>query len=140
MKNNLKYSFLRILFGFYMIWLGLASLHHIKIYEVYVKNTFDVMDENFNLEFILNIFNLHEDPHAQTIKEFKPNFSNFKKSTNEIIYLQSLSLILGGLLCIFGFSLGFTFILIGILIDLIFIHNIIYFAQEKMKVNVLKYI
>lgn len=142
MKYGLKYSFIRTLFGLYVLWLGIVHLHDIKNYEENVKNILNLMDTNFNLEPVLKIVNLHENPNTQFIKSYKPNFEKFKKYTYEIVYLQGLTFIIGGILCTFGFSLSFNFILLGIILDIIFIHN--YFGpntkDQTIKVKALKFV
>jgi hypothetical protein len=132
------YNFFRALFGIYMIWMGLINLDKLQANETFVKQSVENFEKIFDLEEILTFFDLHSHISADTLRHYSLKTDNVKNAAKEIVYLMNISMIIGGLFCLFGYSIAFTFIISGLLLDMIFIHNYFYFRDEKMKVNVLK--
>ena len=64
--------------------------------------------------------------------------NKLKNNSNSISLLIPYLLIIGGFFCLCGYAASIHFIMCGILLDLIFIHNFFYYRDEKLKVNVLK--
>jgi hypothetical protein len=137
MKKEL-YVVFRSLFGLYIIWMGLINLEKIEMNQGLVKQSVDNFEASFDLEGILNFLNLQKHLPIHEIRKYSFNTDNLKDSSNELVYAMNISLIIGGILCFFGYRISFSFILVGLVLDLIFIHNYFYFRDEKMKVNVLK--
>jgi hypothetical protein len=141
MKQSKKYVFIRFLFGLYIIWFGIRALYDIKQNATHVQQSIELVEkvflknpENENLvkELGLDFLLPYVEPLAQI------NLETFKNHGNEVVYIQSFAFILGGAMCAFGYSLSSTIMLIGFFLNIFFIHNLFYFTQEKMKVNVLK--
>ncbi len=132
------YFLFRSLFGLYIIWMGLINLDKLESNENYVKQTVDNFDKTFDLGSILTFFDLHNHIPVTEVQKYTFNTDNIKNAASEIVYVMNFSLIIGGVLCFLGYSISFTFILIGLVLDIMFIHNYFYFRDEKMKVNVLK--
>jgi len=129
------YKFIKILFGFYLILFGIYSLDKLEISSPIVARSIDSFQRDFPVEAITSFLKIEKFYDRKTLIQ---NTESFKKFANEIIYLMNFSLILGGMLCILGYKNCFAFIIIGLFLNLIFIYNHYYFANEKMKVNVLK--
>ena len=66
------------------------------------------------------------------------DLNQLKNNSNSISLLIPYLLIIGGFFCLCGYAASIHFIMCGILLDLIFIHNFFYYRDEKLKVNVLK--
>jgi len=126
------------MFGLYLIWMACLNLNKLEINEISIRGTIDKFENEFDLHKILSFCNLNNHLPIHEIRKYKFNTDNLKNAAKEILYLMNVSLIIGGILCIFGYKVSFSFILLGLLLDLIFIHNYFYFRDEKMKVNVLK--
>ena len=127
------YKLIRFFFGIFIVWLGIVGLNDIKTHETLVIKSvekYDTIIREVELTFLSQYL-----PNKLNI-----NLNNIKNFSNEILLFKNILLIAGGLLCSFGFSISKTLIIIGFIIDLIFIHNIFYWVEERMKVNVLKYI
>jgi hypothetical protein len=118
--------------------MGLINLEKIEMNQGLVKQSVDNFEASFDLEGILNFLNLQKHLPIHEIRKYSFNTDNLKDSSNELVYAMNISLIIGGILCFFGYRISFSFILVGLVLDLIFIHNYFYFRDEKMKVNVLK--
>ena len=141
MKKGM-YLVYKILFGLYLIWMGLSNLNNLQANENHVKRTIENFEKGFSIEDVLNFLNLGDFFTAKSIniKHLHINFEPAKASAREIVYLMNASLILGGILCVAGFSISFSFIFVGLFLNILFIHNLYYFRDEKMKVTVLKMI
>jgi hypothetical protein len=136
MDKNI-YLIIRYIFGLYILWLGLVVINQSTMYENHVKHSFTNFEKDVNMLYF-GIMPDENIPHTHKNSPFHIMMENFNKSSAEIIYLISFSLILGGFMCLIGHSTSFMFMFAGLLLDLIFIHNLYYFRDEKMKVNVLK--
>jgi hypothetical protein len=143
MKQGQMYKIVRFLFGIYLIWVGLNNLYRIEEYDKSVKNTINNFEVIFSIEGILNSLYIKEYIPLETlekVKNFNLNFDIIRNASSDIVYLMNFSLIIGGLLGAFGYKISFSFSLIGIILNILFIHNVFYFRDEKMKINVLKMI
>jgi hypothetical protein len=129
MKKAL-YILSRFLFGLYILWIGIRGINDVTQTQQHVLKSFEALER------------LHKDIHTDLLEgtgyHIPINFEFLRSNSAEIVYFVNILFIMGGLLAAFGKRLGRTFIVIGLLIDLLLIHNIVYFAEEKMKVNVLK--
>jgi uncharacterized membrane protein len=126
------YILSRFLFGLYIIWIGLKGINDISTKHQFVSKSiekYETISKELNADF------LH--PFGY---DFPVNFDMLKTNAAELVYFINILMIIGGTFTAFGFSLGRTFIVTSLLLDLLLIHNIFYFAEEKMKVNVLKII
>jgi hypothetical protein len=140
--ENKTYKIIKFIFGLYLIWLALYNINKISENEKLVQNTLLRFENGFSLDKIVSFLNLKEyikDNHLNYIRKYSFNFEVIRNSSAEFVYLMNFSLILGGILCAFGFKISIGFSLIGILLNIILIHNIYYFQEEKIKVNVFKY-
>jgi len=130
MKAEIGYTISRFLYGLFLIWYGINLL-----FSPIHKNELEKIDKTFvdfkNMTDILvpgllnnmtNIFDLNM----------------LKNNSNSISLLIPYLLIIGGLFCLCGYAASIHFIMCGILLDIIFIHNCFYYRDEKLKVNVLK--
>jgi hypothetical protein len=131
------YPFYRFLFGVYLIWLGIYNLDKMESNSNFVKISIEGYTEIF--AFLKNsISALSIDYLNYKIPEFTLNTTDFLNSSNEIVFIMNYALVMGGILCALGYKVSKGFILIGILLNVALVHNVFYFANEKMKVNVLK--
>jgi hypothetical protein len=143
MKQGQMYKLVRFIFGLYLIWVGLNNLYRIEEYDKSVKNTINNFENIFSIEGIVDFLNIKDYVPLETlekIKNFHVNFDIIRNSSTDIVYLMNFSLIIGGLLGALGYRISFSFSLIGIILNILFIHNFFYFRDEKMKINVLKMI
>jgi hypothetical protein len=140
MKQGSKYKIVRVLFGLYLVWVGIVNIYRIEEYDKSVKSSITNFESIFSLEGIVDFLSLNEYVPRESLKNIDFNFNSIRNCSTEIVYLMNLCLIIGGLLGAFGYSVSFSFAFLGILLNIIFIHNFFYFRDEKMKVNVLKMI
>ena len=130
MKAEIGYTISRLLYGFFLMWYGinilLSPIHKSELEKVdktFVdfKNITDILIPGL-LNNMTNIFDLNQ----------------LKNNSNSISLLIPYLLIIEGFFCLCGYAASIHFIMCGILLDLIFIHNFFYYRDEKLKVNVLK--
>jgi hypothetical protein len=132
-KANI-YKIVRFFFGVYILWLGLIGFNDIESKQNFTNKSvekFDIILKDLDLTFLPSFLNLPE--------KLNLDLNRMKIHSLEIIYLQNSLLVAGGLLCAFGFSIAKPIIMIALFIEFTFIYNIFYWIEEKMKVNVLKY-
>lgn len=141
MKQGKMYKLVRFIFGLYLMWVGLNNLYRIEEYDKSVKNTINNFENIFSIDGILNSLYIKDYLSLETLEKvnnFQINFDIIRNSSSDIVYLMNFSLIIGGLLAALGYKISFSFALIGIILNILFIHNLFYFRDEKMKINVLK--
>lgn len=128
MKTGLGYSFARVFYGSFLIWYGIVLMFHPQL------------NENIGLihTTIDSIKNITEITNTTALSSPYINIDVIKGYSQELIFLIGSLLILGGLFCACGYSCSIHFILCGLLLDLLLIHNIFYYNTQKMKINVLK--
>ncbi len=136
MKYGL-YSFFRFLFGVYLIWLGIYNLGKLEANSSLVKTSIEGYTVYFShFKQILSVKS--GDLFNYQLPNYSFNIQDFLNSSDELVYLMNFALIIGGILCAFGYRVSYGFIMIGLLMNIILVHNYFYFLNEKMKVNVLK--
>ena len=144
MKNTI-YRAIRFFFGVYMIWLGLINLDEINQNHKHIQNSINNYQQVFNLNKIIEAINIKQ--YNQYIPYKAINYihtginaamDNLNQHTDDLVYLITFLLIMGGLLCTLGYSISSKFLQCAILLDLVFIRSYFYFRDERMKVNVLK--
>lgn len=130
MKTNLSYTFIRLLFGLYVVWYGVVSVHETHKTENVLLIT----------KSIHEFANFTEIISPSLLSTYSPyiDLSVLSQHSSDILTFMSLLFIVGGFICISGYSSAFHFIMLGLILDMFFIHNYAYFKYEKMKVNVLK--
>ncbi len=107
----------RALLSLTLIVLGLKGLS-----EVHTNKTNLVENVNRFEKEVLSPFNLNI------------NLELIKKHSTEVIYFENLSLIYGGFLLFFGFSLSKAFITTFILLELVLINNL-YFNRNAINIK-----
>ena len=142
MKNQ-NFKLVRFFFGIYMIILTIRSFLDLKENKNTMIKYIDRYEKDINgvSEYLKAFYQKHLSQNYDLSKiNFNLKFEKIKDFAEETLIISYMITILGGLLMIYGYSISFAFIFYGLLIELIFIHNIYYFREEKMKVNVLKLI
>jgi hypothetical protein len=130
MKTNLSYTFTRLLFGVYIIWYGVVSLH-----DTHKTENVQLITKSIN-EFG-NFTELISPTLLSTYSSYI-DLNVLAQHATDILTFIALLFIIGGFICISGYSCSFHFIMLALMLDIFFIHNYTYFKYEKMKVNVLK--
>lgn len=131
------YSFYRFLFGAYLIWLGIYNLNKLEANSKLVITSFEGYSV---LGSQLKEYASEKLDHYLNYKlpNISLNLEDLLNSSNEFVFIMNYALIMGGLLTALGYKVGFSFVFIGLFLNIFLIHNIFYFVNEKMKVNVLK--
>ena len=142
MKNS-RYIFFKFLFGLFIIFLGIRSFLDLEENKTQMVKSLEKYEVDMN--YLFDKFKIYFTHNYEEAKDFyffqhAINLHKLKEITQEILLVSSSLTILGGLLCVYGYSMSFALIFFGFLIEFIFIHNFYYFKEEKMKVNVLKLI
>jgi hypothetical protein len=138
MAYEIKYRLSRILFGLVIFLMGL-------------KGAFDYTNSSNLLKANIKDFNSDEGLSKLILSENYGEFINYwlkqclnftvlSENADELVIILQLSLVLGGLMCILGYSISKFFIISSIIVDLIFIHNLRFFATDSSKGLMLKYI
>jgi hypothetical protein len=143
MKKTI-YRIIRFLFGLYIIWLGLINLHELNDNHTHIQRSIQNYQQDLNIHTIFKYIHLDSYISAKTLNTMQYTIDSAMISlthhTDDLIYLITFLLIIGGLLCAFGFKISCKFIQSAILLDLFFVHSYYYYRDERMKVNVLKMI
>lgn len=132
MKKQLLigYSFSKLFFGLFLIWYGFNLLNAQKMndYSKYLPKAFDFLEV-----FVKS---------KGKIEQLKSalNAESISVHSKEIVGFIGLLLIAGGFFAACGYELSRIFIVFGLFLDLLFIHNFSYYQKEQMKINVLKII
>ncbi len=114
----MKFGFVfRALLGLTLIILGLKGVTEVYNNKTKIIDTVTRFEKEVLSPLKLNI-----------------NLELIKKHTTEIVYFQNLSLIYGGFLLIFGFSLSKAFITTYILLELI-LNNNLYFNRDDKNIK-----
>jgi hypothetical protein len=116
--TKIVYYFFRSLLGAYLILLGIKGLSDINANKSTLTNTIDLFEKN-----ILIPYNIPTNLHL------------LRQHPYEILYFENLSILYGGFLMFFGFSLSKAFVMIGFLIEFIFMNNIYFYTDEKTVIN-----
>lgn len=140
MKAGLFYAFARAAYGLFIIWYGLKLLEptEMKTYNAYIANTFS----NFNVssQFIYETF---PSDYLKQFKSFTDKYVDLnvlKDNAENISQVIAFLMIFGGFLCFCGYCVSSYLVLLGMFMDLLLVHNIYYYRDEKMKVNVFRMI
>ena len=129
------YLYMKMFYGLFISWMGYNVLMSEQLYqknEKYLKET---------MLFIKNLIDFYY-PHLLT-NETLIKFINYEillTKTNEITTIFCYIFIFGGFLVSVGLKIGKIIIFINLLLNVLLVHNILYFHGEKLKVNVLKYL
>jgi hypothetical protein len=109
---------LRLILGLFLVLLFLKNLTEINNKKIILLENIEAFEKN-----ILIPYNINTD------------LNLLKQHPMEILYFENLCVIYGAFLLILGFSLSRTFILIGFLIEMIFINNIYFNRDQKSVTN-----
>jgi hypothetical protein len=142
MKNS-TFKLIRFFFGIYMIILAIRSFIDLQENKNTMIKYIDRYENDINAasNYLKFFFQNHLFQNYDLSKiNLNLKLEKIKDFAEETLIISYIITILGGLLMMYGYSISFAFIFYGLLIELIFIHNIYYFKEEKMKVNVLKMI
>lgn len=138
MAYEIKYRLSRILFGLVILLMGLKGIaDHSTTANLLKTNIKEFNSEEGLLKLIL------ADNYGEFLNYWLKqclNFTLLSDNADELVIILQLSLVLGGLMCVFGYSISKFFIISSIIVDLIFIHNLRFFATDSSKGLMLKYI
>jgi len=138
------YSIIRFVFGMYIIWLGLINLQELNQNHTYIQRSIQNYQQDLNFQTVIHYIHLDTYISQKTLNTMQYTIHSAMGSltnhTDDLIYLITFLLIIGGFLCALGFTISCKFIQSAILLDLLFIHSYYYYRDERMKVNVLKMI
>ena len=116
MKNKILNFLLRLIFGLFLIALGLKGLSEVNSNKNDILNTVESFEKFISKPYNLNI-NLHL----------------LKQHPIEILYFENISILYSGFLMIFGLSLSKAFLLIAFLIESTFQKNLLYsFSLDRL--------
>ena len=111
MKNSYFFIFVRILFGLSLIAVSLKTLTQVNKIQPYVTQTIDQIQHKF-LKKALDI-------------------SHLKQHSQNVVFLEACLLLSSGFFMIFGFRLSKFFITLLVIIDLVMIHNLYFYKEQK---------
>ena len=117
MKTFFFFTF-RLPLGIIIIILFLKNLTEINNNKVVLLDNIEKFEKNFPRPYHINM-----------------DLNLVKQHPMEILYFENLCVIYGAFLLIFGFSLSRSFILLGFIIEIIFINNIYFNREEKSVIN-----
>lgn len=115
---KILYCFFRFLLGAYLIFLGFKGLSDININKTTLENTVDLFENK-----VLAPYNLNT------------NMKLLRQHPIEILYFENLCIIWGGFLMLFGFGLGKAFVTTGLLVEFVFLNNILFYQDQKTIFN-----
>ena len=124
------FFYVKMFYGLYLIWLGINIIKNDDLHALYFK----YLKETF--EFVKDLISKYNVNLFQRVFDFNILADNLES----IIYYFSIILMVGGALLSVGWKLGKIIAFILVCLDMIFVHNVIYFKEEKLKVNVIKFI
>lgn len=124
------YSFSKLFFGLFLIWYGFNLLNAEKMNNntKYLPKAFDFLDVIIKSKGEFDLF------------KTALNAESISVHSKEIVSFIALLLIAGGFFAACGYGLSRIFIVFGLFLDLLFVHNFSYYQEEQMKINVLKII
>ena len=125
------YLYMRMFFGLFISWLGYNMLLNEKLYET---------DQKYMKESLTLLKNMTNYFYPNLLKNTKYNFDDAINKTSEIITTICYMLIIGGILVAIGYKIGKYIIIISLFIDILFTKNLFYLREEKLKVNVFKFL
>jgi hypothetical protein len=111
MKNSYFFIFVRLLFGLSLIALSLKTLTQVNQIQPYVTQTIDQIQHKL-LKKALDI-------------------SHLKQHSQNVVFLEAFLLLSSGLFTIFGFRLSKILITLLVIIDLVMIHNLYFYKEQK---------
>lgn len=114
MKNSFLHYFFRLLFGLSLIGLGLKTITDINKIEPFVSQTIDQIQ------------------HRVLKKQFK--ISHLKQHSQNLVYFDGFLLIASGLFIINGFRFSKVMIFLAVLLDLLLIHNLYFYKEQKYEI------
>jgi len=136
------YRAIRFFFGAYMIWLGLINLNEINQNQKHIRQSINNYQQVFNIHQIIEGLNIKKYIPYTAIHYIDTGIyaamDNLNQHSDDLVYLITFLLLIGGILCSLGYSISSKFLQCAILLDLVFIRSYFYFRDERMKVNVLK--
>ena len=124
------FYYMKMFYGLFLIWLGINIINNDELhvlYSKYLKETFEFVKtfiDKYNPNLVSKLF----------------DFNILTGNIEAIIYYFSIILMVGGGLLSVGWKLGKIIVFILIFLDIVLVHNVIYFKEEKLKVNVIKFI
>jgi hypothetical protein len=113
MLKKMVFLFFRILLGFLIIGIFIKNMSEINTNKLVLLEHVEAFEKNILVHNDINT-----------------DLNLIKEHPLEILYFENICLIYGGFLLIFGFSMAKAFILLGLLIEFIFINNI-YFKRDQ---------
>ena len=125
------YLYMRMFFGLFISWLGYNMLLNEQLYET---------DRKYMKESLTLLKNMTNYFYPNLLKNTKYNFDDAINKTSEIITTICYMLIIGGILVAIGYKIGKYIIIISLFIDILFTKNLFYLREEKLKVNVFKFL
>lgn len=111
MKNSYFFLFVRLLFGLSLIALSLKTLTQVNKIQPYVTQTIDQIQ------------------HKLLKKEL--DISHLKQHSHNVVFFEAFWLLSCGLSTIFGFRSSKLLITLLVIIDLLLIHNIYFYKEQK---------
>ena len=128
------YLYMKIFYGFFISWMGYNVLMSEQLYqknEKYLKET---------MNYIKNVTNFYY-PNLLSNKKVIQfvDYDKLLNKTNEITNGFCYIFIIGGFITSIGLKIGKRIVFFALLLNILLVHNILYFKGEKLKVNVLKY-
>ena len=131
MKAGLGYSFARVFYGIFIIWYGI-----VLVFQPQLKENTELIQRS--VDIIRNITQTNFTQYAD--RGSYVDLDLIKNNASDMVLLIGVLMIVGGFLTACGYSCEIHFVLCALILDLIIIHNIIYYRTQKMKINVLKVI
>lgn len=138
MSFELQFKFSRFMFGLIILLVGLKGFSDISTSATLIRTNVTEFNSEEGLSALFDFEFLGE--RGNRMLKNSLDFTVIADVAEEFVMMINTNLILGGLMTMFGISIGRFFIISSLLVDLFFIHNLRFFATDSSKGLMIKYI
>lgn len=138
MSFELQFKFSRFMFGLIILLVGLKGFSDISSSATLIRTNVTEFNSEEGLSALFDFEFLGE--RGNRMLKNSLDFTVIADVAEEFVMMINTNLILGGLMTMFGISIGRFFIISSLLVDLFFIHNLRFFATDSSKGLMIKYI
>lgn len=138
--GELQYKFSRLTFGLIISIIAFKSMTGSSLASLsgLVKSNLKDIHKPDGIISIIDFGFLSPETNQKVRELF--NFSDLEENSEDfIVFIYSL-IMMGGILCLFGQPISKFFIISGLLLDLVFLHNLKFFVSDSSKGTMLKYL
>lgn len=138
---NIKYKVTRFIYGLILLIIALKSLNQSNIEHntTVIKNNMTSFFAEEGIYSLINFSFLSQEMNNFIKRSFYIKDIIIDISNDLIIFIYLL-LSFGALLAMFGYSISKFFIVSALVVDLVFVHNLNFFATDSSKGLMIKYV